>query len=118
MEGTETKMITGQCHCGAIQYEAQGPVLRQGICQCRGCQRATGGLWSPSVGVAQESFRIKAGTPTQFQASSNEACDSGTWNLCSKCGSQLFWTNAAGTELAIFAGTLDDTRLFRQEDGK
>ena len=116
MEATGNQLITGQCHCGAVKYEAQGPILRQGTCTCRACQRATGALKSPNIGVAPKDFKITAGAATQFQAPSNEACDSGVWNLCNQCGSQLFWMNASRTELAIFAGTLDDTSVFRPED--
>jgi hypothetical protein len=28
----------------------------------------------------------------------------------------MFWVNAAGTELAIFVGTLDDTSVFQPEE--
>ncbi len=108
--------ITGQCHCGAVRYAAKGPILRQGTCRCRPCQRATGALESPNIGVAPENLKIIAGRPSQYRSDSNEACDSGVWHLCSQCGSQLYWMNTSGTEVAIFAGTLDDTNLFVPED--
>jgi hypothetical protein len=110
------QIITGQCHCGAVKYNAVGPLLRQGTCTCRACQKATGALQSPNVGVAMDTFEITAGTPTQFRAGSGEACDSGVFHFCSACGSQLFWKDAAETELAIFAGTLDDTSIFQPEN--
>jgi hypothetical protein len=107
--------ITGQCHCGAISYRAQGPILRQGICYCRACQKATGTLASPNLGVAIDTFEITKGEPTVFKAESKEACDSGVFHFCNQCGSQLYWLDAAGQELAIFVGTLDDTTLFKSE---
>jgi len=109
------QMITGQCHCGSVKYEAQGPILRQGSCSCRGCQKATGALTSPNVGVPMETFKITSGTPTVFKASSGVACDTGVYHFCNQCGSQLYWIDAAKTEIAIFAGTLDDTSLFKTE---
>ncbi len=109
------KIITGQCHCGQITYEAQGPILRKGICRCQSCQRATGALESPNIGVAMEHFAVTTGEPVQFRAKSGTGCEAGTWNICSKCGSQLYWINAAKSELAIFAGTLDDTNLFTND---
>ena len=118
MPESVSQIITGQCHCGAVKYEAQGPILRQGTCTCRACQRATGALASPNIGVAPGALKITAGTPVQFKAATSEACDSGVFHLCSRCGSQLYWTDAADTEVAIFAGTLDDTTLFEPEGGK
>ena len=108
--------ITGQCHCGAVKYEAESPILRQGTCTCRACQRATGALASPNIGVALGALVITEGSPVEFKSESSEACDSGVFHLCSRCGSQLYWTDAADTEVAIFAGTLDDTSLFVPED--
>ena len=116
MEQTIVQTIIGQCHCGTIKYEAQGPILRQGSCSCRACQKATGALTSPNIGVAMENFRITSGTPTVYRSSSGVACDTGVWHFCNQCGTQLYWIDGAGTELAIFAGTLDDTSLFIPED--
>ncbi len=115
MEQTTVQTITGQCHCGAIKYEAQGPILRQGSCNCRACQKATATLTSPNVGVAMDTFKITEGTPAVYRAASGTDCDSGVWHFCNQCGSQLYWMDAAGTEIAIFAGTLDDISLFQEE---
>ena len=104
---------TGQCHCGSVQYEAQGPITFQGTCTCRACQRATGALASPNIQVPIETFHVTSGSPTQFKSDSDEGCDAGVFHFCGQCGSQLYWTNGAGTELAIFVGTLDDTSAFR-----
>lgn len=43
-------LITGQCHCGAVEYESDGSIFRQGKCTCRACQRATSTLDSPNIG--------------------------------------------------------------------
>jgi hypothetical protein len=43
-------------------------------------------------------------------------CDSGVWHFSNLCGKQLYWIDIAKNELAIFAGTLDDTRLNRSEE--
>ena len=113
--GTSTQIITGQCHCGTIKYAAQGPILRQGSCSCSACQKATGALTSPNIGVSMASFKITAGTPTLYRSTSGVDCDTGVFHFCNQCGSQLYWIDEAGTELAIFAGTLDDTSLFKSD---
>ena len=109
-------MITGQCHCGSVQYESSGPIFRQGICRCRACQKATGTLASPNVGVKPDSFRIVKGTPAQYKAGSNEGCESGLWHFCAQCGTPLFWRAPGDHEIAIFVGSLDDTSLFKEQE--
>jgi hypothetical protein len=108
-------MITGQCHCGAVKYESTGPIFRQGICSCRACQRATGTLGSPNVGVKPDTFRIVQGIPAQFKAESDEGCESGLWHFCAQCGAPLFWRAPDDNEIALFVGSLDDTSLFTEE---
>ena len=116
MEQTSVQKITGQCHCGTVKYAAQGPILRQGSCSCQACQKATGALTSPNIGVPMESFKITSGKPSEFHGSSGVACDTGVFHFCNHCGSQLYWIDAANTEIAIFAGTLDDISLFKTEE--
>ena len=106
--------ITGQCHCGHVKYEAQGPVVKCSYCDCRGCQRSTGTLQAPFITVRRADFKVTAGKTTEFRAKSGEKCDChGVWNFCPKCGTQVFWKGDKGNELDIFAGTLDDTALFK-----
>lgn len=110
--GSEPQAITVRCHCGAVEYRSSGPIFRQGTCTCRACQRATGSLASPHVGVKPDTFEIMRGTPTEFSAQGNEGCDVGTWNFCSNCGAPLFWRAPRDEEIAIFVGALDDPSLF------
>jgi hypothetical protein len=116
MEHVSQQLITGQCHCGTIKYEAKGPILRQGSCSCRACQRATGALTSPNIGVAINTFKIIVGSPSVYQAESGVDCDTGAFHFCNQCGTQLYWIDAEKTELAIFAGSLDNTSLFIPRD--
>jgi hypothetical protein len=107
------KPITGQCHCGAVKYQAKGPILRQGECTCRACQRATGTLGSPNVGVKPDHFQIIQGHPAQYKAAGNEDCDAGIWHFCADCGAPLYWEAPDGVEVAILVGSLDDPSLYK-----
>ena len=100
MQTKPTQTLTGHCHCGSVHYEAQGPILFQGTCTCRACQRATGALASPNVQVPMETFVVTRGSASQFKAESDEDCDAGVFHFCGRCGSQLYWVSASGTELA------------------
>lgn len=106
--------MTGQCHCGHVKYEAQGPVIDSNYCNCRGCQRATGNLKAAILIVPREGFKIVSGKTSSFRAKAGVKCDKhGTWYFCPKCGSQVYWKGDKGTVFDIFAGTLDDLSLFK-----
>jgi hypothetical protein len=111
------KLISGQCHCGHVKYEAQGPVVKCSYCDCQGCRRATGTLKAPFVTVRRAGFKITAGEATEFRAASGVKCDAhGTWHFCPKCGAHVFWKGNRGSEIDIFAGSLDDAALFQPKD--
>lgn len=107
-------MITGQCHCGAVRYEADGPVVKSSQCDCMGCQRATGSLKAPFVTVKRAGFRVVAGQAARYQAAGGERCDAhGAWHFCGTCGGPLFWLGHQGDEIDLFAGSLDDRAVFQ-----
>ena len=109
------KRIAGRCHCGHIKYEARGPIVKCSYCDCRGCQRATGTLKAPFVTVHRTQFKVIAGEPSLFKATSRVKCDAhGVWHFCPKCGTQVFWKGDKRNDLDIFAGTLDDATVFQE----
>ena len=106
--------FAGQCHCGVIKYEAEPPIIKCTYCDCRGCQRTTGALQVPYVTVQRAKFTITAGHPLEYRADSGEKCDChGVWNFCPQCGTPVFWKGDKTEEIDIFAGTLDDTKIFQ-----
>jgi hypothetical protein len=106
--------MTGQCHCGQIQYETTGAVVKCSTCDCRGCQRATGTLAAPFVTVKRADFRVTAGEPASFRPASGDMCDQhGVWHFCRDCGTPLYWLGHHGDEIDLFAGSLDDISVFQ-----
>ncbi|MBT3286694.1 MAG: GFA family protein [Victivallales bacterium] len=107
--------FTGRCHCGQLKYEVTGKIIKQSYCDCRGCQRATATLKAPFVTVLRSALKV-TGTPTEFRAKSGVKCDvHGVWVFCAKCGTQVFWKGDKGNQMDIFAGTLDNTKLFQPD---
>ena len=117
IQQTTEQKITGQCHCGNIKYETAGPIIKCSYCDCLGCQKATGTLKAAFVTVQWAKFKVTAGQPAEFRSNSGAKCDRhGVWHFCPKCGTQVFWKGDKGEELDIFAGTLDNTKLFQPKD--
>ena len=54
--------VDGQCHCGAITYEAEVEPDTIGICHCLDCQRLTGSAFRANILAPADSFRILTGS--------------------------------------------------------
>lgn len=104
--------LTGGCQCGAIRYEATGPMGPSLHCYCRQCQKLCGAGHASQFGMSVSAVRFE-GEPATFEL----LADSGnkvTSHFCPRCGSPIFKTTAALPELLFFhAVTLDDPTQFR-----
>jgi hypothetical protein len=101
-EATRPAVLTGGCQCGAVRYAlyAEPDV---GICHCRMCQKATGGLFLASAGVPLAQFAWTKGEPAVFQSSS--VAERG---FCRECGTPLFFRYLAKDKIDVTIGSLDD----------
>ena len=101
-EVTKAAAVTGGCQCGAVRYAlyAEPDV---GICHCRMCQKATGGLFLASAGVPLAQFAWTKGEPAVFQSSS--VAERG---FCRECGTPLFFRYLAKDKIDVTIGSLDD----------
>ncbi|HXX82556.1 MAG TPA: GFA family protein [Casimicrobiaceae bacterium] len=81
--------VTGQCHCGAIRYEAEVDPTRVHACHCTDCQRLSGSAYRVTVGTPSEKFRLLKGTPKIYV----KTADSGNKRahaFCDNCGSPVY----------------------------
>ena len=81
--------VTGQCHCGAIRYEAEVDPARVSACHCTDCQRLSGSAYRVTVGTPKEMFRLLKGTPKIYV----KTADSGNKRasaFCDNCGSPIY----------------------------
>lgn len=78
--------VTGQCHCGAIAFEAEVAPGAVGICHCADCQKLTGSAFRTTV--AAREFRLLRGEPRAYV----KVADSGArrvHSFCPTCGTPI-----------------------------
>ena len=103
---------TGGCLCGALRYEAIGEPRGQGYCYCVDCQKASGSGFIPFLSFNSRAVQF-VGDARQFRslaASGREAVR----NFCPVCSGLVFGGEVGISQShTVYAGTLDDTSLFR-----
>jgi hypothetical protein len=80
--------VTGNCHCGAIRYEAEVDPASVGVCHYTDCQQFSGSPWRASVRARAADVRL-TGEPKVYV----KTADSGTRRgqaFCGNCGSPLY----------------------------
>jgi hypothetical protein len=90
--------IEGQCHCGAIAYEATVDPQRAVICNCTDCQILSGAPFRASVPAKAEDFHIRKGKPRVYV----KVADSGNrraQGFCGDCGTPFYSTSADDPKL-------------------
>ncbi len=93
---------TGGCLCGAVRYEARGPLADVTACHCSQCRRQSGHLYA-TTGVARQDLMLIEDRGLKWYRASETA----RRGFCGECGSTLFWESDAGDATAILAGSLD-----------
>jgi len=81
--------VHGQCHCGAIRYEAEVDPARTQACHCTDCQRLSGSPYRVSIPAPRESFVLLSGNPRIYV----KTADSGNKRaqaFCADCGSPIY----------------------------
>ena len=80
--------VHGQCHCGAIGYEAEVDPATVVICHCADCQAFAGGPYRAMVRPLPGSLAMR-GTPAHYV----KTADSGRQRVqafCGTCGTHLY----------------------------
>ena len=81
--------IDGQCHCGAVAYEAELDPEKVGICHCTDCQALSASAFRTIAMVSGDTFRLTKGEPKKYV----KVGDSGNRRVqafCAECGSGLY----------------------------
>lgn len=95
-------MITGQCLCGAVKFEANEVADTFQACHCNECQRWTGG--GPLYAIRAKGVVVKGEEDIRAYHHSKH----GERAVCAVCGTTLYW-KLKGRGIAFLAlGVLDD----------
>lgn len=96
--------IQGQCHCGAVNYEAEvepGTVI---LCHCSDCQTFAGAPYRAMIRPDPGTFQLR-GTPVHYP----KTADSGAIReqaFCGRCGTHLYARDPDGGRLGLRIGAI------------
>ena len=81
--------VDGQCHCGAVRFEAEVAPGAIGICHCTDCQTLTGSPYRVTVICSGEWIRMTGKPPRTYAKVGDNGCTR-VQHFCPDCGSPLF----------------------------
>lgn len=99
--------VDGQCHCGAIRFEAEVDPEKAFICHCVDCQQLIGTAFRVAVPSRPGTFRLLSGAPKLYF----KIADSGARReqaFCPDCGTPIYSASAGEAPRAFILriGTL------------
>lgn len=81
--------VDGQCHCGAITYEAEVEPDKIQVCHCADCQRLSGTAFRANVFAPADTFRLLTGEPRKYIKTGSSGAKR-VHAFCGTCGSPLY----------------------------
>jgi len=112
LRGGHTMSFSGGCSCRAISYTITAEPVRGFQCQCRDCQRDTGGGHS-SVFVFPRSAVELTGEVREISRTSDGGATKRK-GFCANCGVPIYNKPDEKPEfIGIYVGSLDDATAFR-----
>ena len=103
---SKSKILTGSCLCGAIEYSIDQQPSEFYFCHCEQCQKVTGSSFAANIIAEPKSISWRTGEAllTHFVHPSRDFSKT----FCSLCGSGLPHISKSKTSLLIPAGSLDE----------
>lgn len=92
----------GSCLCGAVAFEAEGPLRPVTACHCTQC-RAWSGHFVAATSVPHDRFLLMRDEGLAWFRTSPAA----RRGFCGTCGASLFWQPDGEARISISAGALD-----------
>ncbi len=106
--------VDGECHCGAIRFEAEIDSENVVICHCTDCQKLSGTAYRVVAFTHPDALRLVSGEPRIYvktAASGNPRAQ----GFCADCGSHIYATSVGdGPKVyGLRAGVLNQLRELR-----
>jgi len=99
-------MLTGSCHCGAVQYEIKGEVYGFKHCHCHTCRKIHGTVFGSSALTSAQGFTVTSGEASleRYESSPGKRrC------FCKHCGSHVFaYYEADPAVIVLRLGTVEN----------
>jgi len=98
-------VLRGQCLCGEIRYEINGPIGPIGHCHCKTCRGAHAAAFATTARVARQDFKWTVGEESlcAFESSPGKKRF-----FCPSCGSHLVAARDHEDEVILRVGSLID----------
>ena len=108
-EKRETRILAGECWCGAVHYRVADEFVYAANCHCSNCRRATGAAFKPFAGIEHAKLKIVEGADNLMILGDETGHDA----RCKSCGSLLYSLVEAGRFVHVAMGSLVDAPSIR-----
>ena len=105
----DSRMLVGQCECGAVRYRVVDAFLYASNCHCSRCRAATGSAFKPFAGIEREKLEITEGLDALLVFGEEDL----NHTRCGVCGSLLFSVVRNGAYVHVAMGSLVDAPSIR-----
>ena len=101
-----TETFRGNCLCGEVEWEIDGPFEAFHVCHCSRCRKATSAAHACNLFTRPDSIRWLRGQHLvkRFELPGAKRFARA---FCTTCGSGVPYVNRTGTALVVPAGTLE-----------
>src|SRR4051794_1110903 len=109
----EDKMAkySGGCLCGQIRYETDADPIVSIQCQCRNCQKRSGGGHSSFIGFPKPAVKVTG--PVKYHSVKADSGNMSSLGFCPECGSLVVSGSSGFPDmLGVMVGSLDDPGAF------
>lgn len=84
--------VDGQCHCGAIRFDAEIDPEQIVVCHCTDCQMLSGTAFRVVAFCAEDAFVLRQGEPKVYVKTA-ESGRPRAQGFCGDCGSAIYATS-------------------------
>jgi hypothetical protein len=103
-----SRLLTGRCECGAVEYRVPDEFEYSLNCHCSNCRAATGTAFKSFAGIDRAKLEVTAGADGLLVWGDAD----GNHTRCATCGSLLF-SVVDGERVHVALGSLRDTPSVR-----